>query len=53
MTKVAPEIIREFGLNVTKILAVVDRLEGGREAIEAAGLQLQTLVTVQDLGIKA
>ncbi len=49
----AVEAVREFGLNVTKILAVVDRLEGGRQAIEAAGLQLQTLVTVQDLGIKA
>ena len=28
-----------------------DRLEGGREAIEAAGLRLETLVTVRDLGI--
>ncbi len=47
----AVDAAREFGLKVDKILAVVDRLEGGREAIEAAGLQLQTLVTVKDLGI--
>lgn len=47
----AVDAAREFGLKVDRILAVVDRLEGGREAIEAAGLQLQTLVTVRDLGI--
>lgn len=49
----AVDAIREFGLKVDRILAVVDRLEGGREAIEAAGLQLDTLVTVRDLGIDA
>lgn len=49
----AVEAAREFGLTVTKVLAVVDRLEGGRAAIEAAGLQLQTLVTIEDLGIAA
>ena len=47
----AVEAARDFGLNVNRILAVVDRLEGGREAIEAAGLNLETLVTVRDLGI--
>lgn len=47
----AVDAVREFGLEVHRILAVVDRLEGGREAIEAAGLQLDTLVTVQDLGV--
>lgn len=47
----AVEAAREFGLKVDRILAVVDRLEGGREAIEGAGLQLQTLVTVKDLGV--
>ena len=49
----AVDAVREFGLKVDKILAVVDRLEGGRETIEAAGLQLETLVTVRDLGIEA
>ena len=47
----AVDAAREFGLNVERILAVIDRLEGGREAIEAAGLTLDTLVTVRDLGI--
>lgn len=49
----AVEAAREFGLKVERILAVVDRLEGGREAVEAAGLRLDTLVTVRDLGIES
>ncbi|MBX3420614.1 MAG: orotate phosphoribosyltransferase [Pirellulaceae bacterium] len=49
----AVDAAREFGLQVHQVLAVVDRLEGGREAIEAAGLSLQTLLTVRDLGIPA
>lgn len=48
----AVDAAREFGLKVDRILAVVDRLEGGREAIEGAGLKLQTLVTIRDLGIE-
>lgn len=46
----AVDAVREFGLQVDTIMAVVDRLEGGREAIEAAGLKLKTLVTTKDLG---
>lgn len=33
-------------------LRQIDRLEGGREAIEAAGLTLKTLLTVRDFGIQ-
>ena len=49
----AVDAARAFGLQVEKILAVVDRQEGGREAIKAAGLRLETLVTAADLGIEA
>jgi orotate phosphoribosyltransferase len=49
----AVDAARDFGLQVHGILAVVDRLEGGREAIESAGLSLQTLVTTAELGIKS
>ena len=48
----AVEAVREFGMEVKRVLAVVDRLEGGRQAMEAAGLELETLVTVRDLGIE-
>jgi orotate phosphoribosyltransferase len=49
----AVEAAQQFGLHVDGILAVIDRLEGGREAIEAAGLSLRTLLTVRDFGIQA
>lgn len=41
----------DFGLQVAGVLAVVDRLEGGREAFAAQGYSLQTLLTIRDLGI--
>jgi orotate phosphoribosyltransferase len=40
-----------FGLQVVGVMAVVDRLEGGREAFAARGFSLQTLFTVRDFGI--
>jgi orotate phosphoribosyltransferase len=41
------------GLRVRRVLAIVDRLEGGREAFAARGHELTTLVTVRDLGVEA
>ncbi len=46
----AVEILREAGYRVVGCLAVVDRVEGGREALEAAGVPLRSLFTVADLG---
>jgi orotate phosphoribosyltransferase len=40
--------LREAGYVVVGVAAVVDRLEGGREAIEAAGLPLVALYTRRD-----
>ena len=39
----------EAGLKVLGVLAVVDRQEGGREAIEKGGLHFQTLFTKSEL----
>lgn len=44
----ALEILRESGCEVRGIIALVDRLEGGREAIEAASVKLVTLATRRD-----
>jgi orotate phosphoribosyltransferase len=44
----ALEVLREAGCKVAGIVALVDRLEGGREAIEAAGVKLVTLATRRD-----
>ncbi len=47
----AIERAEEAGLIVDGVLAIIDRLEGGREAFAAAGYQLRTLLTIHDLGI--
>lgn len=39
---------REAGLDVKGVIVLVDRCEGGREAIEAAGLQVESLYSRQD-----
>ncbi len=41
--------VREAGATVLGVLAVVDRMEGGREALEADGLKVITLATSQEL----
>jgi orotate phosphoribosyltransferase len=47
----AIEKAEAFGLKVRGILAVVDRLEGGRETLAAKGYSLQTLLTIRDFGL--
>ena len=49
-TVAAIELIAEQGLEVAAVLAVVDRLAGGGEAIEAAaGAPFRSLVTIDEL----
>jgi orotate phosphoribosyltransferase len=45
----AAEAIRDAGGRVIGVLAVVDREEGGREALERAGLQVRALTRAQDI----
>ena len=45
----AVEALRAAGATVLGVLAVVDREEGGREALEAAGLEVATLVTAREI----
>ena len=44
----AAEKLRAAGYTVVGVIALVDRLEGGREAIEASGLPLHALFTRSD-----
>jgi orotate phosphoribosyltransferase len=44
----AVETLRAAGLEVVGVIVLVDRLEGGREAIEAAGLPMHAIFTRQD-----
>ena len=47
----AIDAVREAGARVLGVLAVVDREEGGREQIAAAGVPVATLVTASELGV--
>lgn len=48
----AAEAAKAYGLNVLRVIAIVDRLAGGAERFEQAGLPLETLLTIRDLGIE-
>jgi orotate phosphoribosyltransferase len=48
----AVDAAREAGLEVVCAAAIVDRLEGGREALRARGLDFRSLFTIRDLGIE-
>ena len=45
----AAESAKDYGLKVLGIYGVIDRLEGGRQAIELAGYRLETLLTINDV----
>ena len=47
----AIERCEEVGLKVKRVFAIIDRLEGGREAFAARGYELTTLFTIEDFGI--
>jgi len=48
----AAKVIENLGATVVKIVAVIDRQEGAREAIESAGYSFDALLTKTDLGIR-
>ncbi len=47
----AIEAVRAEGGKVLGVLAVVDRLQGGRKAIEAQGLNVVVMTTTHELGL--
>ena len=47
----AIERCEAVGLKVSRVLAIIDRLEGGREAFKERGYELTTLFTIRDFGI--
>jgi len=49
----AIEMAEAHGLKVRGVMAIIDRLEGGRDALAARGYSLQTLLTIQDFGLEA
>jgi len=49
----AIEKVEAVGLEVASVLAIVDRLEGGREAFAQHGHTLRCLLTIEDFGLEA
>jgi len=41
-----------FGLKVGRVLAIIDRMEGGAEAFAQRGYRLASLLTIRDFGIE-
>lgn len=48
---IAADGLKELGLEVMKIVCVIDREEGAREAVEAAGYEFDPLLTRTMMGI--
>ena len=49
----AVERAREAGLEIDRIIAIIDRQAGAAQTFAAAGLSFQSLLTLTDLGIEA
>ena len=48
----AIERVQEFGLRVTCVSAIIDRMEGGAAAFAAKGIPFASLLTIRDFGIE-
>lgn len=48
----AADRAKEFGLDVVLVLAIIDRMEGGRENFDKHGLKFESLLKITDFGIE-
>ena len=44
--------VEEFGLKVTRVVAIIDRMEGGAQAFATKGYPFSSLLTIRDFGIE-
>lgn len=47
----AIERAEAFGLKIATVVAIIDRLEGGRQAFESRGYTFKSLLTIKDLNL--
>jgi len=48
----AIERAEAFGLKIVRVIAVIDRMEGGAEAFARRGCKFSSLLTIRDFGIR-
>ncbi len=48
----AIERAEAFGLKVCRVIAIIDRMEGGAEAFAARGYKFSSLLSIRDFGIQ-
>ena len=48
----AIERCEQFGLTVSRVIAIIDRMEGGAQAFEQRGYPFASLLTIRDFGIE-
>ena len=48
----AIERVEAFGMKVVRVIAIIDRMEGGAEAFAKQGYELASLLTIRDFGIE-
>ncbi len=48
----AIEKVEAFGLKVQRIIAIIDRMEGGAEAFAKKGYKFSSLLTIRDFGLE-
>ena len=48
----AIERAKAFGLKIARVVAIIDRMEGGAEAFAARGYDFSSLLTIRDFGIE-
>jgi orotate phosphoribosyltransferase len=48
----AIERAEAFGLKVERVLTIIDRMEGGREAFTSRGYEFASLFTIRDFGLE-
>ena len=44
--------VEDFGLKVVRVIAIIDRMEGGAEAFAARGYPFASLLSIRDFGIE-
>jgi orotate phosphoribosyltransferase len=48
----AIDVLQKAGAKIEVVITIVDRLQGGRQNLEARGLRFEPIFTIRDLGIE-